>query len=344
MLQLCPCSDIISKYVNSWVNLRACSRCVLHSQQNFKWGSVSCCQVSYARPSSDTIKDANLYISGLPKSMTQKDVEDMFSRFGRIINSRVLVDQATGMKLNWRLWFSEAQCLTSPLNSCTNYFTQASPGAWPSSGLTSGQRQRMPSTTWTGKNLQGSSSQSQSSLRPTQIRQRTHRSSLNSSTTSLGVSGGHYITRRRGLGACQPVALRFNAFRSGLKVFQHQARFPRCKDSPWRFPPATLIHGMRGTQLAVSTELISVDSRAGVLSISATDRKVRLCNLIIYRFLLSSPQMLSRWELIFHIGQSGSVSNINYWVMLARMDGDPLIGKSSRSKIWQNSRKIDSIY
>lgn len=58
---------------------------------------ASCCQVSYARPSSDTIKDANLYISGLPKSMTQKDVEDMFSRYGHIINSRVLVDQATGM-------------------------------------------------------------------------------------------------------------------------------------------------------------------------------------------------------------------------------------------------------
>ncbi|XP_033967482.1 ELAV-like protein 1a isoform X1 [Gymnodraco acuticeps] len=53
-------------------------------------------KVSYARPSSDTIKDANLYISGLPKAMTQKDVEDMFSRFGHIINSRVLVDQATG--------------------------------------------------------------------------------------------------------------------------------------------------------------------------------------------------------------------------------------------------------
>ncbi|KAM6913155.1 ELAV-like protein 1a isoform 3-T3 [Xenentodon cancila] len=28
--------------------------------------------------------------------MTQKDVEDMFSRYGRIINSRVLVDQSTG--------------------------------------------------------------------------------------------------------------------------------------------------------------------------------------------------------------------------------------------------------
>ncbi|XP_056599920.1 ELAV-like protein 1a isoform X2 [Triplophysa dalaica] len=54
-------------------------------------------KVSYARPSSDTIKDANLYISGLPKTMTQKDVEDMFARYGSIINSRILVDQATGL-------------------------------------------------------------------------------------------------------------------------------------------------------------------------------------------------------------------------------------------------------
>lgn len=53
-------------------------------------------QVSYARPSSDSIKDANLYISGLPKNMTQKDVEDMFTHYGRIINSRVLVDQTSG--------------------------------------------------------------------------------------------------------------------------------------------------------------------------------------------------------------------------------------------------------
>ncbi|XP_026131085.1 ELAV-like protein 1 isoform X2 [Carassius auratus] len=53
-------------------------------------------KVSYARPSSDSIKDANLYISGLPKTMTQKDVEDMFTQYGHIINSRILVDQASG--------------------------------------------------------------------------------------------------------------------------------------------------------------------------------------------------------------------------------------------------------
>ncbi|XP_052475815.1 ELAV-like protein 1 isoform X1 [Carassius gibelio] len=54
-------------------------------------------KVSYARPSSDTIKDANLYISGLPKTMMQKDVEEMFASYGRIINSHVLVDQASGL-------------------------------------------------------------------------------------------------------------------------------------------------------------------------------------------------------------------------------------------------------
>lgn len=57
---------------------------------------VSSPQVSFARPSSDMIKDANLYISGLPRTLSQQDLEDMFTRFGHIINSRVLVDQASG--------------------------------------------------------------------------------------------------------------------------------------------------------------------------------------------------------------------------------------------------------
>ncbi|XP_029003025.1 ELAV-like protein 1 isoform X3 [Betta splendens] len=54
-------------------------------------------KVSYARPSSDTIKDANLYISGLPRTLSQPELEDMFACYGRIINSRVLVDQASGL-------------------------------------------------------------------------------------------------------------------------------------------------------------------------------------------------------------------------------------------------------
>lgn len=57
---------------------------------------VSCHQVSYARPSSASIRDANLYVSGLPKTMTQKELEQLFSQYGRIITSRILVDQVTG--------------------------------------------------------------------------------------------------------------------------------------------------------------------------------------------------------------------------------------------------------
>lgn len=56
-------------------------------------------QVSYARPSSASIRDANLYVSGLPKTMSQKDMEQLFSQYGRIITSRILVDQVTGTAL-----------------------------------------------------------------------------------------------------------------------------------------------------------------------------------------------------------------------------------------------------
>lgn len=53
-------------------------------------------QVSYARPSSEAIKGANLYVSGLPKNMAQQDLENLFSPYGRIITSRILCDNITG--------------------------------------------------------------------------------------------------------------------------------------------------------------------------------------------------------------------------------------------------------
>lgn len=53
-------------------------------------------KVSFARPSSDAIKGANLYVSGLPKSMTQQDLEGLFNSFGQIITSRILCDNITG--------------------------------------------------------------------------------------------------------------------------------------------------------------------------------------------------------------------------------------------------------
>nr|XP_031839180.1 ELAV-like protein 2 isoform X5 [Nomia melanderi] len=54
-------------------------------------------KVSYARPSSEAIKGANLYVSGLPKNMTQQELENMFSSYGRIITSRILCDNITGL-------------------------------------------------------------------------------------------------------------------------------------------------------------------------------------------------------------------------------------------------------
>ncbi|XP_037935342.1 protein elav isoform X2 [Teleopsis dalmanni] len=47
-------------------------------------------KVSFARPSSDAIKGANLYVSGLPKSMSQQELEAIFAPFGSIITSRIL--------------------------------------------------------------------------------------------------------------------------------------------------------------------------------------------------------------------------------------------------------------
>ena len=54
-------------------------------------------KVSYARPSSVQIKNANLYIAYLPKTYTQADLEAMFRPFGTIITSKILIDSDTGL-------------------------------------------------------------------------------------------------------------------------------------------------------------------------------------------------------------------------------------------------------
>lgn len=54
-------------------------------------------KVSYARPSSASIKNANLYVAHLPITYTMMDLEALFRPFGNIITSRILVDTATGL-------------------------------------------------------------------------------------------------------------------------------------------------------------------------------------------------------------------------------------------------------
>lgn len=54
-------------------------------------------KVSFARPSSDSIKGANLYVCGLHKDFNQTDLERMFTQFGTIISSKILTDPKTGV-------------------------------------------------------------------------------------------------------------------------------------------------------------------------------------------------------------------------------------------------------
>lgn len=53
-------------------------------------------KVSYARPSSDSIKGANLYISNMPKTWSCQNMNQFFSVCGKIITSRILCNQGNG--------------------------------------------------------------------------------------------------------------------------------------------------------------------------------------------------------------------------------------------------------
>lgn len=52
-------------------------------------------KVAYSRKG-ENIKNANLYVRGLPRTMNQAELEAMFSEFGNVVNCRILVEQSTG--------------------------------------------------------------------------------------------------------------------------------------------------------------------------------------------------------------------------------------------------------
>lgn len=54
-------------------------------------------KVAYARPPGEESKNTNLYITGVPRHMAQEDLSSMFNQFGKVIQTRVLVDQITGL-------------------------------------------------------------------------------------------------------------------------------------------------------------------------------------------------------------------------------------------------------
>ncbi|XP_066260276.1 sex-lethal homolog isoform X1 [Euwallacea similis] len=54
-------------------------------------------KVSYSRPPGTDMKDSNLYITNLPKNVTEEDVENLFKDYGEIVQRTVLKDKHTGM-------------------------------------------------------------------------------------------------------------------------------------------------------------------------------------------------------------------------------------------------------
>ncbi|KAJ8926350.1 hypothetical protein NQ314_021296 [Rhamnusium bicolor] len=54
-------------------------------------------KVSYSRPPGTDMKDSNLYITNLPKDVTEQDVDNLFKDYGEIVQRTVLKDKITGL-------------------------------------------------------------------------------------------------------------------------------------------------------------------------------------------------------------------------------------------------------
>ncbi|CAH1973967.1 unnamed protein product [Acanthoscelides obtectus] len=54
-------------------------------------------KVSYSRPPGADMKDSNLYITNLPKDVTEEDIDNLFKHYGEIVQRTVLKDKITGL-------------------------------------------------------------------------------------------------------------------------------------------------------------------------------------------------------------------------------------------------------
>ncbi|XP_033222974.1 sex-lethal homolog isoform X2 [Belonocnema kinseyi] len=54
-------------------------------------------KVSLARPSGEEIKETNLYVTNLPRNITDNQIEDIFNKFGAIVQKNILKDKLTGL-------------------------------------------------------------------------------------------------------------------------------------------------------------------------------------------------------------------------------------------------------
>lgn len=73
-------------------------------------------KVSFARPSSDEIKNANLYVSNLPPDYDESNVQELFATYGEIIQCRLLSNRAGTAFVLFNL-HDEAQNALDSLNN-----------------------------------------------------------------------------------------------------------------------------------------------------------------------------------------------------------------------------------
>ncbi|XP_055380573.1 sex-lethal homolog isoform X5 [Condylostylus longicornis] len=78
-------------------------------------------KVSYARPGGDCLKDTNLYVTNLPRTITEDQLDIIFGKYGQIVQKNILRDKLTGkprgvafVRFNKR---EEAQEAISALNN-----------------------------------------------------------------------------------------------------------------------------------------------------------------------------------------------------------------------------------
>lgn len=53
-------------------------------------------KVSYARPAGDELKETNLYITNLPRTITEDQLDVIFGKYGHIVQKNILRDKLTG--------------------------------------------------------------------------------------------------------------------------------------------------------------------------------------------------------------------------------------------------------
>lgn len=53
-------------------------------------------KVSFARPQGDELKETNLYITNLPRTINEGQLDVIFGKYGQIVQKNILRDKLTG--------------------------------------------------------------------------------------------------------------------------------------------------------------------------------------------------------------------------------------------------------